>query len=61
VTATDLVMDPPAPVHVRTNVELTVSIMLTSLPLNAFSPVHAPLAWQLVALVDDHESVVVAP
>jgi hypothetical protein len=54
-------MDPPAPVHVRTNVELTVSIMLTSLPLNAFSPVHAPLAWQLVALVDDHESVVVAP
>ena len=52
VTVTDLVAEPPEPVQTRVYVEVEVGVTASEL-LTALVPLHAPLALQDVALVED--------
>ncbi|HEY0341241.1 MAG TPA: hypothetical protein VGC34_10575 [Steroidobacteraceae bacterium] len=62
VTVADWVAVPPAPVQLNVNVLLAVKAPVdTLLPAVALVPDHAPLAVQLVALVDDQVSLLAAP
>jgi hypothetical protein len=61
VTVTALLLVPPPPVQAKLNVLVVVSAVLTKLPEGALVPLHAPLALQLVAFVDDQLSVVMPP
>lgn len=56
-TSTDCTADPPGPVHVNVNVELTVSAPRLSVPAVPFVPIQAPDAAQLFALLVDQVSV----
>jgi hypothetical protein len=58
VTVADWVLDvPPAPVHAKLKVLVAVRAPVLCVPEVALEPLHAPLAVQPVALVDDHVSV----
>jgi hypothetical protein len=48
---------PPVPVHVSVKVVLMVIAALAWLPVVAFAPLQPPDAVQLVAFVEDHDSV----
>jgi hypothetical protein len=61
VTVVDCAAVPPAPVQVSVYVLSVVSAMVEAVPDVALLPVHAPLAVQLVALIDDHVKVLVPP
>lgn len=61
VTFTAAVFEPPAPVHVSLNVVVAVNPLVVWLPDSVFEPHHPPDAVQLVALVEPHQSLVVAP
>ena len=61
VTVVDSVSEPPAPLQASVKVLLTVKAPVDSEPDVAFEPLQAPLAVQLVALVDDHVSVELPP
>jgi hypothetical protein len=55
-TVADCVAVPPVPVHASVYVVLAVGVTLC-VPDVASVPDHPPVAVQLVAFVDDHESV----
>jgi hypothetical protein len=63
VTVTEAVweIEPPAPTQLRAKVLLATNPVTASLPEVVLSPLHAQLAVQLVALPDDHVSVLVPP
>jgi hypothetical protein len=61
VTVAACAATPPAPVQLSVNVLSVVSDPVEAVPDAALLPVHAPLAVQLVALVDDQVSVLVSP
>jgi hypothetical protein len=61
VTVVDCAAVPPAPVQLSVNVLSVVSELLGAVPDVALLPLHAPLAVQLVAFVDDHVSVLSLP
>jgi hypothetical protein len=61
VTAADWVIEPPTPTQLSVKVLFATNPVIAALPEVALSPDHAPLAVQLVALVDDHVSVLVPP
>jgi hypothetical protein len=48
-TVTDLLLEPPAPVHASVNVVLVVNAALVAVPLTAFVPLQPPEALQAVA------------
>jgi len=56
VTVADCPAAPPAPVHVRLNVELALMMGDCSEPAIAFAPAHAPEALQPVAFCEFHVS-----
>jgi hypothetical protein len=60
-TVTELEPVPPAPVQLNMNVLPVVSALVESEPEVASAPDHAPLAVQLVALVDDQVRVLEPP
>ncbi|MEJ1963981.1 MAG: hypothetical protein WDO56_21545 [Gammaproteobacteria bacterium] len=60
-TSTELCTLPPAPVHVRRNVEVAANAPLDSEPLIALLPVHAPEAVHEVAFVVDQVSTLAVP
>ena len=60
-TITDCMAVPPAPTQLSVNVLLAVSEPVEAVPEIALLPAHAPLAVQLVALVDDQVSVLALP
>lgn len=61
VTMVDCAVVPPAPVQLSANVLVSISAPVGALPEVGFDPVHAPLAVQLVALVELHVSVAPLP
>jgi len=62
VTTAEPLAEPPAPVHISVKVFVdAVSAPVLADPEVARLPVHAPLATQLVAFVEDHVSVALAP
>ena len=61
VTVANPVTLPPVPEHVRSNVLVADSGPVLCDPLVAFVPLHPLAATQLVAFVDDHDSVAEAP
>lgn len=58
VTATELLVLPPAPLQTRVNVVAVVNGTVTSLPDVALRPDQPSNAWQSFASVDDHARVV---
>lgn len=60
-TVVDCEVDPPAPAQVSVKVLALVSAALVSNPVVPLVPVHAPLAVQVVALLEDQLSDVVPP
>jgi hypothetical protein len=61
VTVADWEALPPLPAQLNVKVPVPVSAPVDPLPLVALAPDHAPEAVQLVAPVDDHVSVELAP
>jgi hypothetical protein len=61
VTVADCAAEPPAPVQVRVNFVVAVSVGVVCEPAVASAPLQPPEAVQEVALVDDHVSADVAP
>lgn len=61
VTVADCDAEPPAPVQVRVNFVVAVSVGVVSEPAVASEPLQPPEAVQAVALVDDQVRADVAP
>jgi hypothetical protein len=61
VTVADCAALPPAPVHVRANVEVAVSAPVDCEPVTDFAPDHAPEAVHEVASVADQFKVALLP
>ena len=61
VTVAEESVVPPLPVQLNVNVDVELNVPVDCEPEVALAPDQAPVAVQLVALVDDHVSVELAP